>query len=58
MKSNEQAQEHIPVMIIGFGPHAKRIYYPVIKNLKKNFDLQLMSVVDLESKRTDIEHFF
>ncbi len=44
-------------MIIGFGPHAKRIYYPAIQNLKEDFNLRVTSIVDLESKKEDIENF-
>lgn len=58
MKINIKIHDCIPLMIIGFGPHAKRIYYPVVKNIKKDFNIQLMSVVDLESKKIDIEDFF
>lgn len=57
MVSNLQTLENIPLMIIGFGPHTKRIYYPVINNLEKEFNLQLVSIVDLECKKSDIEDY-
>ncbi|MEK7157190.1 MAG: hypothetical protein AAB709_01410, partial [Patescibacteria group bacterium] len=50
-------KDSMRVMIIGFGPHAKRIYYPAIKNLSKDFNLHVASIVDLESKKADIENF-
>ncbi len=44
-------------MIIGFGPHAKRIYFPTLTKLEKDFNLGIKVVVDLESKKEDIENF-
>ncbi|MES2668516.1 MAG: Gfo/Idh/MocA family oxidoreductase [Patescibacteria group bacterium] len=47
----------INIMIIGFGPHAKRIYYPIIKNLSDRFDVHIRCVVDLEQKKFEVENF-
>ena len=41
--------------LIGLGPHAKRVYCRFIKSQK---DLNLYVVVELESKRRDVEDFF
>ena len=34
-------------MLIGCGPHAKRIYLPAIEKLRKRIDIELLLVVDL-----------
>lgn len=44
----------IKVLLIGFGPHAKRIYYPSCQLIDKIYNIQLAYAVDLEEKRTDI----
>jgi predicted dehydrogenase len=38
------------VMLIGCGPHAKRVYLPALHSLKSKYDINLMSVVELEDR--------
>lgn len=45
------------VILIGLGPHAKRIYYPLIEKLSSEMNFKLVMVVDLEEKRDDIEKY-
>jgi len=47
----------INLLLIGFGPHAKRIYYPICKSNSDIYNIQLTYAVDLEEKRTDITKF-
>lgn len=48
----------VNLLLIGFGPHAKRIYYPVsIKSGKRN-GFQIIVAVDLIEKKADIEDYF
>lgn len=47
----------INILLIGFGPHAKRIYYPICERDGKTYNIQLVYVLDLEEKRTDITRF-
>lgn len=38
------------IMLIGCGPHAKRVYVPALNNLKAQYDLRLKVVVELENQ--------
>ncbi len=49
--------DKINVLLIGLGPHAKRIYYPICKRDGKTHNIQLVYAVDLEEKQTDITGF-
>lgn len=49
--------DKINILLIGLGPHAKRIYYPICKRDGKTYNIQLVYAVDLEEKRTDITRF-
>jgi predicted dehydrogenase len=42
------------IILIGFGPHAKRIYYPICQKEEKVYKLRLIYAVDLEDKKDDI----
>ena len=44
----------INILLIGLGPHAKRIYYPISKREGKKMNFKIAAVVDLESKNKDI----
>lgn len=44
-------------MLIGVGPHAKRIYYPICKQ-EKSLGVKIVCGVDLIEKRNDIEEYF
>ena len=37
----------IKLMLVGCGPHAKRIYLPAVEKLRKRIDIELLLVVDL-----------
>lgn len=47
----------INILIIGFGPHAKRIYYPICKNDGRKYHINLAYAIDLENKKSDIETY-
>lgn len=45
------------ILLIGFGPHAQRIYYPIaLKDGKKN-NFEIKVVVDLNEKKENIENY-
>ena len=48
----------INLLLVGLGPHAKRIYYPIAETsgLKNNF--RIVHAIDLESKKEDISSYF
>jgi hypothetical protein len=48
----------LKVIEIGFGPHAKRIYFPALQELGKEFNVSLSLVVDLKQQEFDIRDFF
>lgn len=41
-------------ILIGLGPHAKRIYYPFLEKYKEKYDIKLKLVIDLESQKEKI----
>lgn len=45
------------ILLIGFGPHAKRIYFPLIEKFSKEMNFELVLAVDLEEKREDLERY-
>lgn len=45
------------LMLIGCGPHAKRIYVPLIKKHHKKLNLELKAVVDIKEKKLDINKY-
>lgn len=51
MKNKEMKKR---IMLIGFGPHSKRIYYPLIEKFSNMMNIELTTAVDLESKKGDI----
>lgn len=50
--------KQLPLLLIGLGAHAKRIYYKIAKRDGAKYGFKISHVVDLESKRTDIISFF
>ncbi len=46
------------IMLIGCGPHAQRIYLPLIEKHKKEFNLNLSVVVEVYKKREEISDYF
>lgn len=53
MKSNNT----ISLLLIGVGPHAKRVYIPAIEKLKKSYKVQISLGVELKSKQNDVEEY-
>ena len=45
------------IILIGLGPHSKRIYYPLIEKFSESKRFKLVAIVDLESKKEDILDF-
>lgn len=43
--------------MIGFGPHAKRIYYPICKQEEESLGVKIVYGVDLPGKKKDVEEF-
>ncbi len=46
------------LMLIGCGPHAHRIYLPLIQKYKDKFDIILRVVVEVESKKKETIDYF
>lgn len=46
------------LLLIGLGPHAKRIYYPVCAKDGLNLDFKIVHAVDLDTKKEDITGYF
>lgn len=45
------------IMLIGCGPHAKRVYVPKLKEVENEFRIKLKAVVELEEKEEDVKKF-
>lgn len=45
------------LVLIGLGPHAKRIYYPLIEKWQAEQNLELAMLVELEDQRASVEKF-
>lgn len=48
----------VNILLIGLGPHAKRIYYPISVKHGKDNDFQIVHAIDLVEKKEDIENYF
>lgn len=45
------------IMLIGCGPHAKRVYVPKLKEIKNEFGIKLKAIVELKEKQEDVLTF-
>lgn len=45
------------LVLIGLGPHAKRIYYPLIEKWQAEHDFELALLVELEDQQTSVEQY-
>lgn len=50
--------KELNLILIGCGPHAKRIYIPILKKLGNSHKVKISCVVDLISKRPEITIYF
>lgn len=48
----------VNLLLIGFGPHAKRIYYPISVKFGNEHGFRIIKAVDLIEKKQDIETYF
>lgn len=46
------------IMLVGCGPHAKRIYIPLFKKYHKKFDLSLKVVIDIEKNKGELTQYW
>lgn len=45
------------IMLIGCGPHAKRVYIPKLKEVENEFGIKLKAIVELKEKQDDVLTF-
>lgn len=45
------------ILLIGCGPHAKRIYVPIIKKLGNSQKVKISCIVELAAKKTDVTNY-
>eukprot|EP01006_Ploeotia_vitrea_P016973 TRINITY_DN47929_c0_g1_i2.p1 TRINITY_DN47929_c0_g1~~TRINITY_DN47929_c0_g1_i2.p1 ORF type:complete len:696 (+),score=43.21 TRINITY_DN47929_c0_g1_i2:34-2121(+) len=45
------------IALVGLGPHARRIYYPLLEKYAENNAVDLPLVVDVQSGQQDVQHF-
>lgn len=49
--------KQVPLLLIGLGAHAKRIYYKIAIRDGAKYGFRISHIVDLETKKTDIKFF-
>lgn len=49
--------DKVNLLLVGFGPHAKRIYYPICKSEENTVGAKIVFGVDLPNKKLDIENY-
>ena len=47
----------INILLIGCGPHAKRVYIPILKQFENKYDVKLKAVIEIEGKKEDTQTF-
>jgi predicted dehydrogenase len=47
----------VNILLIGFGAHAKRIYYPIYLRDGEEYNFKIVYAIDLEHKKQDIESY-
>lgn len=47
----------INIMLIGCGPHARRIHIPIVNSKINNLDVKIDTIVDLESQKKTIDKY-
>ncbi len=45
------------ILLIGCGPHAKRVYFPALKNTENQFGTEIKAFVELKSKQSETADF-
>ncbi|MEZ8363706.1 Gfo/Idh/MocA family oxidoreductase [Vibrio cyclitrophicus] len=56
IKMNENNKK-INFLLIGFGPHSKRIFHPIFENITNDSTLVLKAAIDLKSKQGRVEKY-
>lgn len=46
------------ILLIGIGPHAKRIYLPLLELFNKDKNIILKAIVDIKEKQSEIEAYY
>jgi len=49
--------KHIPLLLIGLGAHAKRIYYKIARRDGEAYGFSIVCILDVDTKKRDIESF-
>lgn len=44
------------IMLIGCGPHAKRVYVPKLKEIESEYGIKLKAIVELKEKKRIFYH--
>lgn len=45
------------ILLFGLGPHAKRIYYPLLEKYEKKYEIEIIGIVDLEDQKEKIDEY-
>lgn len=54
---NTKRKQEINLIVIGIGPHAKRIYLPYFWELENEYNVSIKLGIDIEEKRSDISEY-
>lgn len=45
------------IVLVGLGPHARRIYYPFLEKHQSEFDISIPLIIELEDQRSAVQEF-
>lgn len=48
----------VRVILIGVGPHSKRVYLPALANLSEKSEVEILLAIDIKSEEEKIKHHF
>lgn len=52
-----QGKHKINLIIVGVGPHSKRVYVPILRKLSSKYNIDIKLGIDLKEKQADIEAY-
>ncbi len=57
IRDDEKKQIQKQYILVGLGPHAKRIYYPFLEKYQNRYGIKLRLLIELDSQRDNIQGF-
>ncbi|RBL89636.1 Gfo/Idh/MocA family protein [Chitinophaga flava] len=51
-------KEPIRLILVGIGPHSKRVYLPAVTDLKKRYPVEISLAIDVKAEASNVEQHF